>query len=106
MGINLSRDERYNLLWKNWHHERIKKGINCRMLFSDQDSEYFKIFSKMKKTDAKILQGITPASVGIFKDQILLTTYGEEPSSLLIRHPEIVKSFVTFFENLWEIAKK
>ncbi|MBP7708145.1 hypothetical protein KA107_00540, partial [Candidatus Pacearchaeota archaeon] len=25
MGINLSRDERYNLLWKNWHHERIKK---------------------------------------------------------------------------------
>ena len=105
MGINLSRDEKYNLLWKNWHSERIRKGISCKMLFSDKDSDYFKIFAKMKKTDAKILYGITPASVGILRDQIILTTYGEEPSSLLIKHPEIVKSFTTFFENLWKIAK-
>lgn len=106
MGINLSREEKYNLLWKNWHSERIKKGVGCKMLFSDKDKEYFKIFSKMKKTDVKILQGITPASVGILKDRIILTTYGEEPSCLLIKHPEILKSFRTFFEQLWKIGKK
>jgi HTH-type transcriptional regulator, sugar sensing transcriptional regulator len=106
MGINLSRDEKYNLLWKNWHSERIKKNIPCKMLFSRKDSEFFPIFAKMKKTEVKVLEGITPASVGILKDQVLLTTYGEEPSSLLIRHPEIVSSFKTFFDTLWKLAKK
>ena len=106
MGINLSRDEKYNLLWKNWHQERIKKGILCKMLFPDKDSDFFKIFSRMKKTESRILKGIAPASVGILGEQILLTTYGEEPSSLLIKHPEIVKSFTTFFENLWKISRK
>lgn len=106
MGINLSRNEKYNLLWKNWHSERIKKQVSARMLFSDKDSEFFKIFSKMNKTEARILSGITPASVGIVEDRILLTTYGEEPSCLVIKHPEIVLSFKTFFEELWKIAKK
>jgi HTH-type transcriptional regulator, sugar sensing transcriptional regulator len=106
MGINLSRDEKYNLLWKNWHSARIKKNIPCKMLFSHKDSEFFSIFAKMKKTEVRVLEGITPASVGILKDQILLTTYGEEPSSLLIKHPEIVSSFKTFFNTLWKIAKK
>lgn len=106
MGINLSRDNKYNVLWKHWHNERIKKGVSCKMLFSAKDSEFFKVFSKMKKTEVKILEGIAPASVGIVSDQILLTTYGEEPSSLLIKHPEIVLSFKTFFNTLWKIAKK
>jgi len=106
MGINLSRDTKYNIMWKHWHAARIKKGVNCRMLFSTKSSNYFKVFSKMKRTKIKILRGITPASVGIVGDQILLSTYGEEPSSLLIKHPEIVLSFKTFFESLWGIANK
>lgn len=105
MGINLERNEKYNILWKNWHSERIKRGISCKMLFSQQDNEFFEIFSKMKKTEIKILKGITPASVGILGNQIILTTYGEEASSLLIKHPEIVLSFKTFFETLWKIGK-
>lgn len=106
MGVNLSRDEKYNLLWRNWHSDRIKKGLSCKILFSQKDSDFFKMFSKMKKTEAKVLEGITPSSVGIFKDQIILTTYEEEPSCLIIKHPEIVQSFKTFFETLWKIAKK
>lgn len=106
MGINLSRDNKFNIMWKHWHAERIRKGINCKMLFSTKKSEYFKVFSNMKRTQIKILEGITPASVGIVGDNILLTTYGEEPSCLLIKHPEIVMSFKTFFNTLWEIAKK
>jgi HTH-type transcriptional regulator, sugar sensing transcriptional regulator len=104
MGINLSRDTKYNILWKHWHTERIKKKINCKMLFSHNNSEYFNIFSKMKYTQIKVLKGITPSSVGIVGDQILLTTYGEEPSCLLIKHPEITSSFKTFFETLWNVA--
>jgi HTH-type transcriptional regulator, sugar sensing transcriptional regulator len=105
MGINLSRNDKYNVMWKHWHNERIKKGVSCKMLFSTKDSEFYNVFSKMKKTEVKVLEGITPASVGIVGDQILLTTYGEEPSSLLIKHPEIVLSFNTFFNTLWKIAK-
>ncbi len=106
MGVNLSRDERYNLLWKKWHSERIKKGINAKIIFSEKDEVYFKTFSKMKKTEARILRGLTPSSVGILGNKILLTTYGEEPSGILIEHPDTSKSFVTFFNQLWKLSKK
>jgi len=105
MGVELAREDKYNIMWKHWHSKRIKKGINCKMLFSNKEHKYHKIISKMKKTQIRILKGITPSSVGIVGDHILITTYGDNPSCLLIKHPEIVSSFKTFFETLWGIAK-
>ncbi len=106
MGINLSRDIKYNIMWKHWHSKRIKKNIACKMLFSENNSKYFKVFKQMKKTQTKILKGITPASIGIVGDSILITTYGEESSCLLIKHPDIVLSFKVFFNTLWPVANK
>ena len=105
MGINLAREDKYNNMWKQWHNQRIKKRIPCKMLFSSMESKYFEIFNKMSYTKIKLLKGITPASVGIVGDKILLTTYDDEPSCLLIKHPAIVNSFKTFFNTLWEIAR-
>jgi sugar-specific transcriptional regulator TrmB len=105
MGINLSREDKYNVMWKHWHNERTKKGISCKMLFSNKDKEFFNEFKKMKKTETRIIEGITPSSVGIVGETILVTTYGEEPSCLVIKHPDILNSFKTFFETLWKIAR-
>lgn len=106
MGITSSKKEKYNLLWERWHKERINKKVICKVIFSDRNTDYFKDFKKMRFTEVKVLEGITPSAIDIMKDRILIFTYGEEPSCLSIKNSEIFQSFKTFFETLWKNAKK
>ncbi len=80
MGVISSKAERYNILWENWHKQRINKKIVCKILFSDKGTEYYNIFKKMRFTHVKVVNGITPSAVDIMGDRVLIFTYGEEPS--------------------------
>ncbi len=106
MGIISYKKEPFNLLWQRWHKERISKKIVCKAIFSDKNTGYFKAFKKMRFTQVKVLQGITPSAIDIMKDRVLIFTYGEESSCLSIKNPEIAQSFKTFFETMWGVAKK
>jgi len=106
MGIISHKKELYNLLWQRWHKERISKKIICKAIFSDRNTDYFKAFKKMKLTEVRTLQGITPLAIDIMGKRVLIFTYGEEPSCLSIKNPEIADSFKSFFENLWKVAEK
>jgi len=106
MGIVSSKEKQYNILWENWHRQRIKKKIICKAIFSDRNTSYYKLFKKLKLTKVKVLIGITPSAIDVLGDRILIFTYGEEPSCLSIKNKEIAQSFITFFENLWKTAKK
>lgn len=105
MGIRSSKKKQYNILWQRWHNERMLKKILCKVLFSDKNTEYYRTFKKMKLTKVRVLKGITPSAIDIIKDRVLIFTYGEEPSCLSIRNPEIAQSFTSFFYNLWGISK-
>jgi sugar-specific transcriptional regulator TrmB len=104
MGIRSSKKRKYNNLWKNWHRERVKKKVVCKALFSDRD-EYYKVFRKMRLTEIRVLRGVTPSAIDIMGERVLIFTYGEQPSCLSVRNPEIAESFKTFFNNLWGISK-
>lgn len=104
MGIRSGKEEQYNLLWQRWHHERIKKKIICKMLFSEK-GEYYSYFKKMPKTQVKIIQGITPSAIDIMGNSVLIFTYGKEPSCLLIKNSEIAESFTNLFNSLWKSGK-
>jgi hypothetical protein len=105
MGVRSTKDEKYNILWEKWHNERLRKKINCRILFSDKGSEYYKLFSKMSYTGVRIVEGLTPSAIDIIGKRVLIFTYGEEPSCLSIYDGEIAQSFRTLFESLWRFAK-
>jgi HTH-type transcriptional regulator, sugar sensing transcriptional regulator len=105
MGLRGSKDDKYNSLWMKWHNQRIKKKVKCKMIFSEIE-EYYKKLKKLKYTEVKLIEGITPSAITIVKEGILIFTFEEEPSCLKIINPEIKKSFTTFFETLWKIAKK
>ena len=105
MGIISRKDEKYNILWEKWHSERVSKKVKCRVIFSEE-GEYYKILKKMKLMDIKLIKGLTPSPIDIIGDNILIFTYGEEPSCLYIHNQEIAESFKSFFETMWKIAKK
>lgn len=105
MGVRTSKAEKFNIMWEKWHKERARRKINGKFLFSERNSEIDKIFSKIKRTEIKYLEGITPSAVAIFGDTIIIQTYDEDSSALLIKNEQISNSFKTFFWNLWGIAK-
>jgi len=106
MGIISSKSETYNILWQNWHKQRIQKGIICKAIFSDKGTDYYKNFKRMKKTEVRVLEGLTPSAIDIIGNRVLIFTYGEEPSCLSINNKEIAQSFKTFFNTMWNLAKK
>lgn len=86
--------------------KRIKRKIKCKILFSEKNTPYYRLFKKMKYTEIKIIQGLTPAAVDVMGQRVLIFTHGINPSCLSIKHPEIVQSFTTFFNTLWKQARK
>ena len=106
MGITTSKDERFNLLWKKWHNEREKRRIKCKCLFSEINKEYSQKLKKMKFSEVKIINGVTPSAITISKEYVLIQTYKEDVECLLIRNENIAQSFRTFFETMWNSAKK
>ena len=106
MGIISSKKELFNIMWQKWHIERIRRKIVCEAIFSDKGTEYYNVFKKMRHTNVKVLEGITPSAIDIMGDKVLIFTYEDEPSCLSITNKEIAKSFTTFFETMWRIAEK
>ena len=105
MGVSKSKDESFNKFWQRWQTRRINKKIPQKMIFSEK-SKYYKIFTKSKYTQAKVLIGMTPATIDIFgKDKTLILNYGDSPSCILIYDKNTAQSFRQFFKQLWKIAK-
>jgi len=106
MGVRGDKGEFFNIMWEKWHKERASRKIKGRFIFSQRDKKVDKIFKNIKQTEIRYLESITPSAIGILKESVLIQTYEDEPSCLLIKNEQISKSFRSFFENLWKLAKK
>jgi len=104
MGLVSRKEKAYNLMWRAWHQERVKKKIVCKVIFSDRGSEHYAYFKKMRYTQVKVLEGLTPAAVDIMANKVMIFTH-IEPSCLVVTSNEIRQSFTQFFNTLWKIAK-
>jgi sugar-specific transcriptional regulator TrmB len=105
MGITSLKDEKINRFWINWQSRRIEKKIIAKHLFSEK-SDFHKEFRKMKYTEVRVLEGITPVTVDIFGSKtVLIMNYKEPISCISIQDENTVQSFKQFFEQLWKIAK-
>jgi hypothetical protein len=105
MGVSDFKDEKFKEFWKNWSVKRIRKKIIAKHIFSEK-SEYFRAFKKMKFTEVKILCGITPVTIDVFRmDKVLIMNYKDPVSCVLIHDVNTVTSFREFFYQLWKLAK-
>jgi len=104
MGVISRKEKFYNLMWRQWNYERVKRKIKARIIFSDRGSEHYPYFKKMPFTKVKVVQGLTPAAVDIIGKRVLIFTH-IEPACIVITSDEIKQSFAQFFETLWKIAK-
>ena len=104
-GIQSEKDPAQNRFWKKWHKDRIRKGIKCRVIFSDSGTEYYKLFKKMRLTEVRVLPSLVFTTVDVMKNKVLIFTYKNDISIVVIENQEIADKFREIFNILWKIAK-
>ncbi len=105
MGVTERKDKRFNEFWQSWSERRVSKKITAKHIFSEKGA-YADTFKKMKHTEVKILEGLTPVTIDIFgEDKVLILNYNEPFSCTMIYDKNTALSFRSFFYQLWKIAK-
>ena len=105
MGVTERKDKRFNTFWQGWSERRVTKKIHAKHIFSER-GDYSNIFGKMPYTEVRILEGLTPVTLDIFGDKVLILNYNEPFSCTMIYDKNTAASFKNFFNQLWKIAKK
>ena len=101
-------NERLNSFFNDFHKRRAKKGINYKIIYDAEAKEFGEQRKKYKLTEVRYLdKGMsTPSVFWLFGDYVALVVFSGEPIALVIKNKQIVESFMTYFNFMWEKSKK
>jgi len=105
MGVRSSKQKMFNTFWQHWHTQRILQQKKAKVLFSDRNTEFWQTFKQMKHTTVKSITSLSPSSIMIIGNHSFIFSYEPEFTCIHILTPAIAKSFTSFFDSLWLIAK-
>lgn len=107
LGAPKEATETLGAYFQEWHERRAKKGIICKIIFNKEAEERAKERKKTPLTEVRIMpiDVITPALIDIGKDYVATILFGERPLCIVIKNKKIYKSYLTYFELLWNISK-
>jgi len=107
LGPQKESIESLGAYFQEWHKRRVKKGVNCKILFNQDLKELAEKRKKTPLTEVRLLpENIqTPALIDIGKDYVATIVFGERPLCIVIKNKKIADSYKSYFELLWETAK-
>jgi len=94
-----------------WHKKRANAGIRLRVLWNKKirnKKEYIRYIKQFKLIQFKFLpkEFDNPAPADIYGDKVAITVWSETPIATLIRSKEVARSYRSYFNMLWKIAKE
>lgn len=90
----------------SYNKERVKRRIKGRWLYGKSMKDFAGKLYNLPLTNVKYIEGMTPASIAIGKDRIILLDFENEGKTTVIMSNMQADNFKKFFESLWKIAKK
>ena len=105
MGVRSSKDKKYNSFWKHWHNTRTQQHKRARMIFTDKNTPYWDTMKEMTYTQVRSISTLSPSAIMIVDSTCFIFSYEEEFTCIQITSTPIAKSFDSFFESLWSMAK-
>lgn len=84
--------ERYDI--KRKEKKLVVKGLARKELKS--------LFEKRKYLHVKYTNFPIPSNISICNDKMVLVSWGEKPTGILIRSRQIIKSQIEFFNEIWK----
>lgn len=105
LGISDINDWSQNY-WVKWERMREEKQIRARYILSEKGNIY-KDLQQVRDMQVKFLELDTPVGIDIYGKDIILILHYQEPISVTMIHDEhTVTTFRSYFEVLWQTAKK
>jgi sugar-specific transcriptional regulator TrmB len=86
--------------------ERIEKKIKAKFLYGENLKAFAKKLYTTPKTELRFMTGLTPSTIAIGKDRIIIMTWEEKGKFIVIMGKEISDNYAAFFKSLWDMAKK
>ena|SRR3989344_4825728 len=105
MGVNSSKEEKFNNFWMHWHKRRVSLKKKAKIIFSDKNTNYWKFFKKLRYTQVKEIIHFTPSAILIIDDDVFIFSYEDKLTCVHISTKSIAVSFSQFFDDLWKITK-
>ena len=106
-----SLDQIFNLFpshVNNYSNKRVDKGIRSRLIYTYSKGPTLKDNDeKMLRTSKFVSEEMMPLSgdLSIYGDSVAISALTGKISGIIIDHPEIAKSFKSFFELIWNSIK-
>tara|TARA_Y100000034_G_scaffold101690_1_gene126146 strand:- start:1452 stop:2186 length:735 start_codon:yes stop_codon:yes gene_type:complete len=88
-----------------FNKDRIKKNIRAKFLYGETLKSFAKKLYKTPKTKLKFIKSMTPASLAIGKDRIIIFDFDNKGKTIVILSKKMAQNFKIFFESLWKIAR-
>jgi len=91
---------------KSYNIERVKRGIHARFLYGETLEKFAKDLYNLPRTKLRFMKGLTPSTIAIGNDRIIIMTWENKGKFVVIMGKEIANSYREFFESLWKMSKK
>ena len=106
LGANYGEVEGLRQFFYSHHMRRNKKGIKVKMLANEEVKENIEETTKLN-SEIRLLPRYmgTKMQTVFYKNKVFVAIWTKEPAGFLMESEEAAKSFRTYFEELWKIAK-
>ena len=107
-GTRGTNEEALQSFFQKIHLLREEKGIKTKMLFNNkQKSTTENLYSskKYKDTETRYIEHTAPVAINIYKNKTIILIFGKSISAISITSKEVAKSFIEYFELLWNQTK-
>jgi len=94
-------------VYENINRIRSERNINTKIILNDMHREEGKLLNRVNSETRYLPEGFTsPTSFDIWHDSITLIAHASGVFCIEIKNDDFHKSYVTYFNLLWKIAKR
>ena len=105
-GANQSIPRPYYLFIQQYNQMCRDRKINLQLIYGDSMRDYVSgLFGKNKGAQVRFISGLTPTTIAIGKNQVIMITYGTKVKTIVIHGCDLANSYRVFFMSLWNMAQ-
>lgn len=107
LGAPAQANEKLEGWFLYFHKKREQAGIGMKIIYNQDAKKYGKTREKWKLTQVKYTKQnvITPTWIEIYKESMAIIIISDNPLTFIIKNKQVVDSFKTYFDMMWNIAK-
>ena len=98
--------ESVSIFFKNFHRKRLAMNYKVKIIVNEEDKkEFIKKYGLLPGIDTRFVADFAPTGITIFGENVLISTFEENPMAIIITSRQIAEHFKKTFYKMWALAK-